>query len=529
MEVRTAAVLLAAIICIIAVPVSDGATEDDLRISIPELGYDSEVSQDLPVLSMDSNSTRDLSLYIFNDSESMVAAVFKQTSVTGTASVKPEDSSTDILPGSYAVETVKISINEYADTGYYSLPLVVYIQNLEDTSSVLGFTKTIILSLHVTSKYFSDNQYNKFFGVIPNTLDGILGEPWVAAAATMVFFLIANIAICYVAIPLLTNFARENVSKLEKSELKKSVTKIMSALIFVYSVNLSAQIIGAGPEFCHAMNAFSTFLYVCVGATLVWKIYTFIINALFKSVDGIDVVDGFDSSLIPLFKMVGQILISVCAIAAILASLGVDFAGILMSAGVVTLGITMGAQNILGQFFSGVVLLSTRPFKKGDFIKVSGTVYIVRKVKLMFTELYTWEADQIVTIPNNVLTSATIVNVTKESKEVRIYVYVSVAYEADIPLAKKLMIQAAMEHPHVIKDGSRTPPTIRFTDFLDSGIELRLAAYVDDFDNSGTFAGEMRERIFDLFKEEDVEIPYSKYEVTLMPCDGKKKPSDGYE
>jgi small-conductance mechanosensitive channel len=186
----------------------------------------------------------------------------------------------------------------------------------------------------------------------------------------------------------------------------------------------------------------------------------------------------------------------------------------------------MGAQNILSQFFSGIILLSTRPFRKGDFIKINNTVYIIKKVKLMFTELYTWEKDQVVTMPNNTLTSATIVNVTRETPEFRVYVYMTIAYEADLAKAKELMTKAGMEHPHAVVDGSRTVPSVRLTDFQDSGIELRLAVYVDNFDDSGTYAGELRERIFQLFKENDIEIPYTKYEITLKNCDGRNRPGD---
>ena len=234
-----------------------------------------------------------------------------------------------------------------------------------------------------------------------------------------------------------------------------------------------------------------------------------------------------DSSLIPLFKMIGKIVITVSAAAAILALFGVDLTGILLSAGVITLGITLGAQNILNQFFSGIVLLSTRPFKKGDFVQINGTVYIVRKVKLMFTEFDNWDKDQVVTIPNNIVSGGTIVNMTREDDEARTYVYMTVAYGSDLKKAQELMVQAAMEHPHVIKDGTRSPPSTRLTNFLDSSIELRLAAYVDDFDSSGSYAGQLRERILQLFDENGIEIPFNKMDIVLQyPCDGRRKDDD---
>lgn len=529
MNVKTAAGLLLLIVLSMAmVPAtaSDGLSEGDIHIIIAETDYDSSESSTTPVISMPNNSSRTLNMYMYNGSADVVVVVLNSAKLSEVATITPGYGSTSVDPAENCSVELKIKTMEYAKTGDYRIPMTIGFRSLDGTG---GFDMTITFDIKVSSSYNTEALYNKFFGIVPNTLEGALGEPWFASLATMVALLLLNILVCYMVIPLCTSRIKTGISKLEKIQLKQSITKIMSVLMFVYSLGLCAQIIGASPSVCHFIEAVSTFVYVCVGALLVWRIYVFVIHVLFKEVDNIE-IEGLDSSLIPLFKMFGQIAIAVVAVAVILASFGVDLAGILMSAGVVTLGITMGAQNVLGQFFSGIVLLATRPFRKGDFIKVNNTVYIVKKVKLMFTELYTWEADQTVTMPNNVLTAATIVNVTKETKEIRIYVYMSIAYEADIALAKKLMIQAANEHPHVVTNERRSPPSTRLTNFLDSGIEIRLAAYVDDFDSSGTYAGELRERIFQLFQENGVEIPYTKYEVTLkQPCDGRKRPDDSFD
>ncbi len=530
MNVKTATGLVLLIILAMAVvpaTVSDGVAEDEITISIPGLeDFEYPESVVTPVISMPSNSSKTLNIYIHNKSFEVVTVFIKGSSISNVASLSLKATDTSLDPEKTWSTALALEAKEYAKTGSYELPLNIAVSSLSGTGS---FEATITFKIAIESVYNSDDLYNKFFGTFYNTLDGFLGEPWFASLVTMVVLLVLNIALCYLIIPLITNRIKSGVTKLEKLQLKKSVTRIMSVLMFMYSLGLCAQIIGASPTVCHYIDAISTFVYVCVGALLAWRIFVFILNVLFKGVDDIE-IEGLDSSLQPLFKMFGQIVIAIVAVTIILASFGVDLAGILMSAGVVTLGTTMGAQNVLGQFFSGIVLLATRPFKKGDFIKINDKVYIVKKVKLMFTELYNWDADQIVTMPNNSLTAATIVNVTKESKEIRVFIYMSIAYEADLALAKKLMIQAANDHPHVITNERRSPPSTRLTNFLDSGIEIRLAAYVDDFDSSGTYAGEIRERIFELFQENGVEIPYNKMEITLkQPCDGKKRPDDNFD
>lgn len=51
-----------------------------------------------------------------------------------------------------------------------------------------------------------------------------------------------------------------------------------------------------------------------------------------------------------------------------------------------------------------MVILSTRPFKKGDLIQLGTTnsiTYRVRKVNVMFTELENWDNSDITIVPNN--------------------------------------------------------------------------------------------------------------------------------
>ena len=223
-----------------------------------------------------------------------------------------------------------------------------------------------------------------------------------------------------------------------------------------------------------------------------------------------------DMSLLPLFKMIGKVGIGLFVVVAVLGAFGVDLAGILVSAGVVTLGITLGAQNTLNQFFSGVVLLATRPFKKGDFVMINNTTYIVRKVKLMYTEFLNWDKDQVVTIPNNTVSSATLVNLTKEYHGTRVFAFVDVAYDSDLELVKRCLEAAGMKHPHVIKDGSRTPPSARLVGFGGSGISFRLACYVDDYDDSSHYCGQIRELIFNEFRDAGVEIPFNRIQVDIL-------------
>ena len=529
MNTKKMAVLLA-IIAVVAVSIPMVATDSDATIDengilIKVIGYpDGSVSIDVP-----NAETETVLIYVTNTTSDFV--VLTPSTTDGADSRITTDQSFYELyaEGSSAgLNTIRveatISVNQYAGTHTETDKLTL---KFESVTSGSVFNVTIPFTINIESTNASEDSYNKFFGIIPNTFAAPLDQAWFAALATLVCWIVIAFVATHLLIPVFMKLVGNKKSDTEKKKLRNSMDEMVTALVFVITINECLLIIGTSPELCATVATWSNVIYVIIGAAMAWILYKFIITAVLESVDENVDVDGLDKTLIPLFKMIGKLIIAVVAVASILASFGVDLGGILVSAGVVSLGITLGAQSTLQQFFSGVVLLATRPFRKGDFVKINDEVYIVRKVKLMFTEFDNWDGDQIITMPNNMVASGTIVNMSKDSKDARIFVYMSVAYEADQTLAKELMIRAAKMHPHVILDETRAGPNVRLTNFLDSGIEYRLACYIDDFDNSGHYAGQIREIIYKLFLDNDVEIPYNKLSVFLSePCDGKKKESD---
>lgn len=521
MDKRILAMLSLALVAVMVLaPVgadqADAADAGSIHITMP--GHDTVQTVQVAV---GNGATESFTLYVYNDSDSYLTFDASGDSSSGYVDVTTEVSTNTILPsgasesGHIAEVTVSVSVDQYDDSPAETGEVVLYFTDMREGGM---FTITIPIDIDVDSSYFSPDGTNKFLGVFPNTFDGIMGSEWVTAVVTLIAWIVISYVVCLILIPLFVRIFSHKSSDDEKRKLRKNLTSLIVLLIAVLAINQCLTIVGVSPEMREGVELLSSILYIVIGALMAWTVFVFVVKLLIGGIEkGSD--SAIDSSLIPLFKMIGKIVICVCAAAAILALFGVDLNGILVSAGVITLGITLGAQNILNQFFSGIVLLSTRPFKRGDFVKIGGEVYIVRKVKLMFTEFDNWDKDQVVTIPNNVVSGGTIVNMTSEDTEARAYVYVKVAYGADIDKARELMVQAAMEHPHVIKDGSRSMPSTRLTNVVGNAIELRLAAYTDDFDSAGGYEGELRTRIYQLFDENGIQLPPNAMDIHIQRDD----------
>ena len=534
---RTTYVLLLVLMLSVAVPVamggdSDAAEQSDVIVNVDGSG-------DSITLDMESGTSKTATLYITNNSDSYLSLdvpTYDSDLISSSAKITVNGAESNLIypkgdsDGRHiAVVTITVSVDRLTDTQTVEGNLTLRFTDVtvESTDGSNVFERQVPFTVNVNSVYTSEGSYNQFFGLFPNTLPAPLNEPWFTAVVTLVLWIVITIVVCELVIPQLTKIVGSRKTATEKKKLTQTLTKTISVLMFVVAVNECLNIIGTNAEIMSMVSTWSLVLYVLIGSVLAWQVYIFLVTAIINGLDDAVDVDGIDSSLIPLFRLIGKVVICVFAATIILAAFGVDLAGIMVSAGVITLGITFGAQEIISQFFSGIVLLSTRPFKKGDYISLNGTTYIVHKVRIMYTEFENWDRDQIVTMPNNAVTSATMINYTKGDPRTRIFIYMSVAYDADLTLAKELMIKAANMHPHVIKDKSCVPPNTRLTNFLDSGIEYRLACYVDDYDLSAHYAGQIREIIYKLFKDNGVEIPYNRLQIDILSdCDGKKRPDD---
>ena len=534
---RTTYVLLLVLMLSVAVPVamggdSDAAEQSDVIVNVDGSGYSI-------TLDMESGTSKTATLYITNNSDSYLSLdvpTYDSDLISSSAKITVNGAESNLIypkgdsDGRHiAVVTITVSVDRLTDTQTVEGNLTLRFTDVtvESTDGSNVFERQVPFTVNVNSVYTSEGSYNQFFGLFPNTLPAPLNEPWFTAVVTLVLWIVITIVVCELVIPQLTKIVGSRKTATEKKKLTQTLTKTISVLMFVVAVNECLNIIGTSAEIMSMVSTWSLVLYVLIGSVLAWQVYIFLVTAIINGLDDAVDVDGIDSSLIPLFRLIGKVVICVFAATIILAAFGVDLAGIMVSAGVITLGITFGAQEIISQFFSGIVLLSTRPFKKGDYISLNGTTYIVHKVRIMYTEFENWDRDQIVTMPNNAVTSATMINYTKGDPRTRIFIYMSVAYDADLTLAKELMIKAANMHPHVIKDKSCVPPNTRLTNFLDSGIEYRLACYVDDYDLSAHYAGQIREIIYKLFKDNGVEIPYNRLQIDILSdCDGKKRPDD---
>ncbi len=238
-----------------------------------------------------------------------------------------------------------------------------------------------------------------------------------------------------------------------------------------------------------------------VGKWIIRKIHKFLNNIFSKrSMDS--ALKGFLLNLtnVILFTALFILIIN------IVGSQTVSLAAIIGSAG---LAIGLAVKDNLANFAGGVMLLFNKPFKGGDYIQAQNIEGTVKTVGILYTTLTTID-NKTVYIPNGPLSTGTITNYTTQENR-RVDLLIGVDYGSDVELVKKILLNAALQHPKVLDDPA---PFARMSKMNDSSIDFVLRVWVKSPDY-WEVNFDLTEEIYKQLNANGLNIPFPQMTVHL--------------
>jgi len=190
--------------------------------------------------------------------------------------------------------------------------------------------------------------------------------------------------------------------------------------------------------------------------------------------------------------------------------------------GALSLGISFAAKDILENFVAGIFILKDKPFEVGDYIEWDGNKGIVREIDLRVSKLDTFDNEQI-TVPNSDLADAVVTNpVANETR--RVPFDFGIDYEADIDLAREIIISEALEIEGVLAEPAPTAPV---TELGDSAVVLNGRVWIDPQETTAvSVRTEWMEAVKKRFDAEGVSMPYPHTELAgSLAVDGASSDS----
>jgi len=413
--------------------------------------------------------------------------------------------------------TVTLDVGKYAAAGPHDISIILTVRTLLETSNIVT-ADPLVLDLEVLSPLSSGDAFNRLLGLFHNPLPAPFNTPLATSVISFILWMIIGVIVLFVVVPVfLRAFAHRHIE--ESKKLKKGLRRFVPIVVMLYAFDVSLRVYGAPERIIGPIETLFDIFYIILGALIVWVAYLAFVHRTISKMSKNKRIDHKDMDIEPLLRLLGKITIAVMAVALMMTAWGFNLTAVITGAGIVGLGITLGAQHVLNQFFSGMVLLLTRPFKSGDLVKIGTNtmIYRVSSVNIMNTVFENWENKETVIMPNNMVSSSAIVNMTGDGLIYKIMVFMNVGMETDLEAAKTLMTMAALAHPSVISNGSVDIPSARTTAINDSSIELRLSCYVYDFNDGGKIAAELRESIFESFKQNGINVPLPQMDVHVDP------------
>lgn len=188
----------------------------------------------------------------------------------------------------------------------------------------------------------------------------------------------------------------------------------------------------------------------------------------------------------------------------VLAYLGVSTRSIETFGAVLGVGIGFGLQNITQNFISGIILLAEKPIKRGDIVILeNGSTGRVLDIRARSTYVLTRD-DVVVIVPNSDFITKQVVNESYTGDKIRQSIDVTVAYGTDAQLVRKILMDVANNHPHVMK---ALPPTVMFNHFGSSGMQFCLQVWISELWFNQSILSDIRFEIDRHFAENKICVP----------------------
>ncbi|ORM52977.1 mechanosensitive ion channel protein MscS [Pantoea conspicua] len=251
----------------------------------------------------------------------------------------------------------------------------------------------------------------------------------------------------------------------------------------------------------YAVNIVAAIAIIIVGM-IIARIISNTVNRLLRARHIDATVADFLSALV----RYGVIAFTVIAA---LGRIGVQTASVIAVLGAAGLAVGLALQGSLSNLAAGVLLVTFRPFRTGEFVDLGGVMGTVQQVQIFSTTLKTADG-KIVVVPNGKIISGNIVNFSREPIRRNEFI-IGVAYDADVDEVIALLQQVVEADSRVLKEMG-----------IQIGLNELAASSMNFVVRCWSNSGDLQNVYWDLLKNfkraldaKEIGIPYPQLDVHL--------------
>jgi len=222
---------------------------------------------------------------------------------------------------------------------------------------------------------------------------------------------------------------------------------------------------------------------------------------------------SLDANLKVVLARVARALMILAAILVSLSIVGIDVTVLGVFGGALGVGLGFGLQKIASNYVSGFIILLDRSLRLGDMISVSGSQGTVTQIRTRYTVVRGLDGIETL-IPNERLITDVVQNHSSYLTRGNAKIAVQVSYQCDVERAMQLLVEATEGAERVLQDPA---PAALLASFGADGINLELSFWIEDAaKGTGGVKSQVNRRVWRLFSENGISIPYAQREVRIV-------------
>jgi potassium-dependent mechanosensitive channel len=208
---------------------------------------------------------------------------------------------------------------------------------------------------------------------------------------------------------------------------------------------------------------------------------------------------------------------------ATLSTLGVSWDKLQWLVAALSLGIGFGMQEIFANFISGLIILFERPVRIGDTVTIGALSGTVSRIQIRATTITDFDRKEII-VPNKTFVTDQLINWSLTDTVTRVVLSFGLAYETDLKLARKLIMQAVDDNVRVLREPSAQ---LFFMNIGASTFNYDLRFHVRELGDRLLASDELLSKIVMSFREHKVEMAFNQMDIFVKNMQGQEAQLDG--
>ncbi|MBD3893708.1 mechanosensitive ion channel domain-containing protein [Hydrogenophaga sp.] len=214
---------------------------------------------------------------------------------------------------------------------------------------------------------------------------------------------------------------------------------------------------------------------------------------------------GGDLSLRKAVSNATRALLVLVGLLVALSAVGIDLTALSVLGGAIGVGIGFGLQRLASNYVSGFVILAERSMRIGDNVRVDNFDGRITQINARYTVIRSLAGRESI-VPNEILLINRVENLSLADAQLWQSTVVTVGYESDVDLVMRLLSEAALAQPRVLRDPA---PAVALSAFGPDGLEFTVGYWMVDPENGQlNLRSQINCAILQALRENNIEIPY---------------------